>query len=146
MPTGRNGAELEEEGMDRERFEHLLAAYGADFSRWPADERGAAALYASQHEADVETALRETRALDAVLDQAREPASDTLLLAQRIIASAPRPSRWALDAGALVALAACAAFGVVLGYGGGLLAPPPIEDGAYFALAFEAPADIEDDG
>ena len=28
--------------MDRERFEHLLAAYGGDFRRWPAEDRAAA--------------------------------------------------------------------------------------------------------
>ena len=132
--------------MDRERFEHLLAAYGADFARWPEGARGAAALFASEHAAELDQALREARALDAALREARMPELDTRLLASRIMAGAPRASRWALDAGALVALAACAAFGVVLGYGGGLLAPPPVEDGAFFALAFEAPPDIEDEG
>jgi len=38
-----------------------------------------------------------------------------------------------------LALAACAVFGVVLGYGGGLLAPPPLEDDVHFTMAFEAP-------
>jgi hypothetical protein len=114
----RSVGEMREEGMDRERFEHLLAAYGADFARWPEEARGAAALFASEHAAELEQSLRDARALDAALREAREPELDTRLLASRILAGAPRASRWALDAGALVALAACAAFGVVLGYGG----------------------------
>ena len=39
-----------------------------------------------------------------------------------------------------------AVFGVVLGYGGGLLAPTAPEDDSYFAMAFEAPFAFEDEG
>jgi hypothetical protein len=34
----------------------------------------------------------------------------------------------------------------MLGYGGGMLAPAPAEDEAYFTMAFEAPVAIEDEG
>lgn len=132
--------------MDRARFEHLLAAYGGDFARWPADERGAAALYVRQNAAQLEALLAEARALDDDLNQARGEDGDTRLLAARILAAAPKGPGIGLDAGAFVALAACAAFGLVLGYGGGLLAPAPIEDSAFFAMAFEAPVSIEDEG
>jgi hypothetical protein len=132
--------------MERARFEYLLAAYGADFARWPADERGAATIFAQQHAAEVDGLLTEARVLDAALDEAREPERDTRMLASRIVAKAPKPDGPGLNAGALLALAACAAFGVVLGYGGGLFAPLPAEDGAFFAMAFEAPMSFEDEG
>jgi hypothetical protein len=37
-------------------------------------------------------------------------------------------------------------FGVIVGYGGGMLAPAPVEAEAYFTMAFEAPFMIEDEG
>ena len=39
-----------------------------------------------------------------------------------------------------LALAACAVFGVILGYGGGLFAPLADQDDSYFDVAFEAPS------
>jgi hypothetical protein len=127
-----------EETMDRERFAHLLDAYGGDFKRWPAEERASAAAFAAQ-DADAARLLAEARALDAALDAGRETAAPSPDLAARILAQAPRPERRAFDRRALIALAACAVFGVVIGYGGGLLAPAPEEDDAYFTMAFEAP-------
>jgi hypothetical protein len=121
--------------MDRERFDHLLEAYGADFARWPEHERAAAAAFAAQNP-DVAGAMREARALDAALDLAGDE-PDTALLAKRILRSAPKP---AFNVRAALALAACAIFGVLLGYGGGRLAPLADEDDAYFATAFAAPA------
>jgi hypothetical protein len=67
-------------------------------------------------------------------------------LAERILAQAPRVLRPAFDRRAMLALAACAVFGVVLGYGGGLFAPAPVEDEAFFTMAFEAPLAAEDEG
>ena len=129
--------------MDRERFNHLLEAYGGDFRRWPAADRAAAAVFAAQ-DADAATALKEAQALDGVLDRANAGQSDTSQLAARILAQAPRAQPW-LDRRAMLALAACAVFGVVLGYGGGLLAPAEADD-AYFAAAFEAPFLIGEEG
>jgi hypothetical protein len=123
--------------MDRERFEQLLEAYGADPRRWPADERAAAEAFAAQN-ADAANALREARALDAALDQGRA-VPDTTGLAARILAHAPKPQGAVFDRRAMLALAACAVFGVVLGYGGGLLAPLADDDDSYFADAFAAP-------
>ncbi len=130
--------------MDRERFEHLLAAYGGDLRRWPAQERAAATLYAAQS-AEAAGALREAQALDRALDHARGEMSDTSALAARILAGAPRAAVW-LDRRALFVLAACAIFGLVLGYGGGRLAPPADVYDAYFATAFEAPLLIGEEG
>lgn len=128
--------------MDRERFEHLLAAYGADFARWPEAEREAAAAFAVQNADTVAVAMREARGLDAALDLARET-PDTTLLAARILRKAPKAAAAVFDARAAIALAACAVFGVVLGYGGGRLAPLADEDDAFFTAAFSvlAPGD-----
>ena len=127
--------------MDRTRFEHLLSAYGGDFRRWPNHERAPAVAFAAQAGEAIAPLLGGARALDAVLDQARVIDGDSAALAARILAAVPKPQRRAMDMRAVMALAACAVFGVALGYGGGLLAPPA--DGAedYFAMAFETPLD-----
>lgn len=127
--------------MDRERFEVLLDAYGADFRRWPADARAAGEAFAAQ-DAAAGALLREAQALDRALDLAAG-APDTSALASRILAATPR-KRVAVDTRAALALAACAVFGVVMGYGGGMLAPLADQDDGYFTAAFEAP--FGDDG
>jgi hypothetical protein len=129
--------------MNRERFDHLLEAYGGDFKRWPAEERVAAAEYVAQNP-DAAAALEAAKALDEALDHAREEQIDTSGLAARVLAQGPRAEPWLSKRG-MLALAACAVFGVVLGYGGGLLAPANADD-AYFAAAFEAPLLIGDEG
>lgn len=134
-----------EDPMDRERFVELLDAYGADFRRWPADTRAAGAVYAAQ-EPEAAALMAEARALDLVLDAARGNDELSPDLAARVLASAPRAQRPVFDRRAMFALAACAVFGVVLGYGGGLLVPVPSEDDAYFTMAFEAPLAFEDEG
>lgn len=123
--------------MDRARFEALLDAYGADVGRWPDAERAAAEAFLARDGAMVREALREAGEIDALLAHAAAaPTNDAL--AALILAGAPRRID-GFDRRALLALAACAVFGVVLGYGGGLLAPAPLEDDSYFAMAFEAP-------
>jgi hypothetical protein len=122
--------------MDRERFEHLLEAYGATFSRWPASERAAGAAYAAQHANEVAAAIAQASALDEALAGAKAEPTDIAALSARILAAAPKRR---FDTRAVWALAACAVFGVLAGYGGGLLAPPSTQDDAYFAMAFEAP-------
>ncbi|MCC6788614.1 MAG: hypothetical protein IT547_12310 [Hyphomonadaceae bacterium] len=133
-----------EETMDRERFAYLLDAYGADFRRWPAQARAQAAAFAAQ-DAEAAALIGEARKLDAVLDGARDEAGPSADLAARILAAAPRAQRPAFDRRAMLALAACAVFGVLIGYGGGMLAPAPAEDDSYFSMAFEAPS-FEDEG
>lgn len=124
--------------MDRARFEHLLEAYGGDFARWPASDRAAGAAYAAQHAEAVGPLLREARALDAALNDAREAAPDVTRLSARVLAGVPKPVQ-GFDRRAAWALAACAVFGVMLGYGGGLMAPAAAADEEYFTMAFEAP-------
>ena len=134
-----------EETMDRERFANLLDAYGADFRRWPAQMRAEAAVFAAQN-AEAAALVAEAHRFDAVLDSARDDSPVSHDLAARILAGAPRAQRPAFDRRALLALAACAVFGVVIGYGGGMLAPTPAEDDSYFSMAFEAPSAFEDEG
>lgn len=133
-----------EEIMDRERFKHLLDAYGADFRRWPAETSAAAAAFAAEN-ADAAAAIAEAQALDRTLDAAGAQPGPSPELAARILARAPAGQR-GFDRRALMALAACAVFGVILGYSGGLLAPAPLEDDVYFTMAFEAPFAFEDEG
>ncbi|MEZ5996041.1 MAG: hypothetical protein R3C25_09815 [Hyphomonadaceae bacterium] len=131
--------------MDRNRFELLLDAYGADMRRWPANERAAAASFAAQEGAA--EALLEARQLDAALDAVLGQEAPSSELSARILAR--RPQGWPLDRRALMALAACAVLGLLLGFGGGQLAPAPDNQGAaFFAMAFEAPPAfaIEDEG
>ena len=124
--------------MDRTRFDQLLEAYGADFMRWPASERAAGAAYAAAHAEEVAEVVRQARALDAALDAMREAAPDVSAVSARVLAAAPR-SQAGFDRRAGWALAACAVFGVLLGYGGGMLAPASAADDEYFSIAFEAP-------
>ena len=131
--------------MDRERFAELLDAYGADFRRWPAESRADGAAFAAQN-AEAADLLAEARELDAVLDVSRDDAAPSPDLTARILAFAPRVVRPAFDRRAMLALAACAVFGVFIGYGGGMLAPAPAEDDSYFSMAFEAPSVFEDEG
>jgi hypothetical protein len=130
--------------MDRQRFEHLLEAYGTDYARWPAEERAAGEAFAATH-ADAVAGLRAAeRVLDEVLDAGRMSPTASDLLAARILAAHKR-QRSGLDWRAVAALAACAVFGVVAGYGGGLMAPVADDEAAYFASAFDAPLyDLED--
>jgi len=125
--------------MNRTRFEQLLEAYGADFARWPASERAAGAAFASKHANEIAAALREARALDAALDAARGVAPETTALAVRVLAAAPKRPQ-GVDRRVGWALAACAVFGVALGYGAGLMAPVAAADDEYFSIAFEAPS------
>lgn len=68
-------------------FQDILDAYGADPHRWPAQRRSAAdALLATSDAA--RTALREARALDAVLAAVPSSAPPSAALRDRIVAAA----------------------------------------------------------
>lgn len=129
--------------MNRERFEHLLEAYGADFARWPEGERAAGEAFARWNAGEIAAPLASARALDAVLDSVKAERLDLDALTATVLASAPR-ARPVFDRRAIYALAACAVFGVLIGYGGGMLAPAAEMDEAYFAMALEAPWAGED--
>lgn len=128
--------------MDRARFEYLLDAYGADFRRWPPAERDAAQAFARDNAAALAPLLEAARALDASLDLAGGASAPSADLVGRVMAAAPRlrvaPKRMNF-APAGWALAACTLLGVLIGYGGGALAPPAADQDDYFTAAFEAP-------
>lgn len=128
--------------MNRERFDALLDAFGADLRRWPADERAAAEAFATQHDEEIAGSMGAARALDGVLDGACAAEPPSSALTSRILAAAPpvRVRAQVFDRRAGWALAACALLGVMLGFGGGLLAPVAGNDDAYFSAAFEAPS------
>jgi hypothetical protein len=120
--------------MDQARFDAIVAAYGADPRRWPDEERDAALAFAQASGAD----LREARALDALLDLASAPAAPSDLLQARILRAIPK--RGVPMARVAAALAACAVFGLAIGYGAGVNAPASDVEQA-LATAFESPAD-----
>ena len=130
--------------MNRERFEQIVAAYGADSRRWPEAERAQAEAFAAATP-DAAALVADEAGLDRVLDQAaRTP--DTSTLAARILAQARAHGVRAFDTRAIIALAACAVFGVIIGYGGGQFAPVSDADDYYFSAAFEAPLFDGDEG
>lgn len=100
--------------MNTERFETLIAAYGAEPSRWPERERASALAFMARDKAVAERLLFEARMIDAALDASPAP-QVSHELRQRVLAMAPRerPARqnvfglgW-MKAGAGL-LAACA--------------------------------------
>lgn len=74
------------------RVRALLAAYGADPARWPAQEREAAraAILASPALAIAQEAARRT---DALVDRAADPAPSAVFLG-RALAAAPKRRAW----------------------------------------------------
>jgi hypothetical protein len=127
----------------------LLDAYGADFERWPRDERAAGLAFAQDKSEAAAPLLGAAQALDAKLNWARSQVAPSAALSARILAAAPRASsakRAPNLAPAGWALAACALLGVLIGYGGGALAAPAADQDEYFAAAFEAPPAIIDAG
>lgn len=75
--------------MNTERFENLIAAYGAEPARWPAGEREAALAFVAADRAQAERLLFEARMIDAMLD-ASPSAAVPHALRDRILAMAPR--------------------------------------------------------
>ncbi len=113
--------------MTAERFLALVAAWGADPRRWPADERAAAEAFMAARCEVAGPALAEADAIDALLHASRVPAPSSSLR-RRVVASAAEAGlrarlegrRWldrlGLALGAGWAAAACAgvAAGVLL--------------------------------
>lgn len=124
--------------MDRERFDQVLEAYGADSARWPEAERAEALAFIAAHPEVAQEALERARAIDALLAEAKSDTFDATLLQARIIKAA-RGRVGAANRRAIWALAACAVFGVFAGFGAGQFAPQAQLDDSYLAYAFEAP-------
>lgn len=116
--------------MQLDRFTALLEAFGADPKRWPDAERAAALAFAAAEPA-AKALMRDAAALDALLDAAEAPGPSDLLaarLARR--APGPRAPVWRTA----VAFAACAVFGLVLGFGGASRVGGEAEDAFAAAL------------
>ena len=75
--------------MTAERFHDLVAAWGADPRRWPADERAAAEAFVAANAEAARAALDEADAIDALLRKSPSPAPSAALR-ERVIASAVR--------------------------------------------------------
>ncbi len=78
-------------GMTPDRIFELIAAYGADPSIWPSEQRVAAQALMSEAPDIYEAALIEARALDEMFSSQPIPEFPTDL-ADRILASAPQSS------------------------------------------------------
>ena len=77
-------------GMSEERLLEIIAAYGADTEKWPANERALAEGLLRKTDL-IETALRQEKELDALLSAAPDgEVTDKLL--QSVLASAPAPA------------------------------------------------------
>ena len=134
--------------MNAERFETLVAAYGADSRRWPEAERAAALAWQEDNRALAERLLFDARMLDAALELA-PAASESADLRARVLAGAPKPRpersaprlplRWLQGAGLLAAGVA----GVIVG--AAYAADVSADLNAEAALAYALPAyDAED--
>ena len=106
--------------MPFERYLELLDAYGANFDRWPAQERCAAERLVLESE-QARQARRDAEGLDQLLAQAPsvEP-SDILRARVADIPNHDRPrgirrSRWVRTVGPKLALAAAALLGIAAG-------------------------------
>jgi hypothetical protein len=78
--------------MTPERFRAIVDAYGADARHWPAAERADASAWAEQHRGEADALLAQAALLDAWLGSASVAAPEPALV-ERIVASAPAPSR-----------------------------------------------------
>jgi len=129
--------------MNSERFTTLAQAYGADLSRWPAEERDAAVEFLAANPG----ALEEEAALDALLDLA-PAASLSPDLASRLAYGAPRgrpqrlgrPQAWMSGAGLAAACVLGLAFGASLP--AHILVDPSTEALVETQTAFDTGADL----
>jgi hypothetical protein len=97
--------------MTPERFEAMVAAYGAEPLRWPEEERQAALTFAGTERGIA--ALAVERRLDALLDGAETPRASRELVAR--VAGTPWRQRTGWGAQAAT-LAAAALLGLYVGW------------------------------
>jgi hypothetical protein len=138
--------------MTAARFTAIIAAYGADPARWPADEREAAQAFAKVAPIEATPILTEARRLDAMLDGLPEPAaaSDAQGDAIAHLRAAAKPGRlsqikaWLGWQGPIWqpagAVAAAMMFGLVLG----IEAPHSLPFSAIAQESQYSPADASD--
>jgi hypothetical protein len=74
--------------MTPERFQTIVAAYGADPRRWPSAERPDALAWAELHPAEADAALAESAGLDAWLSDHKVAPPERAFI-ERVVATAP---------------------------------------------------------
>ncbi|RFU48487.1 hypothetical protein [Paraburkholderia sp. DHOC27] len=130
--------------MTPERFQTIVAAYGADPRRWPRDERAAAEAWARLHPAEASAALAESADLDLWLT-AHTVAPPDRALAERVVATAPvrRPVRqrarlwWQGAAFAGIGLAGGLAGAFAVSFFVLTGTPPAAHDASYVTSSFD---------
>lgn len=120
--------------MTPERVQAIIASYGADDARWPAQER-AAALVAVGHDAALMQSLVAARALDAALELA-----DSAALADADAAAPEDTDRAALDDVAAARLARAIVAAVAAADAAHLPPPAPRADSRARAASLLRPA------
>jgi len=127
--------------MTLDRFEDLAGLYGPDLMSWPDAERGEGQAFMAAHPEAARTALAQARALNALLESARDAAPNAALYAS-VIASAPASEaaapRWS-------AMAAAAALVVGVSAGWLTTGAPQTDDEVLFERAFAVLAEDEAD-
>jgi anti-sigma-K factor RskA len=130
--------------MTEARFMALLAAYGAELSRWPADERAAAEALLAVAPHRLKDIWESERVFDRLLTLEKDvPAS--ISLESRLLAASPEPraarrphrlfGRWTTPQWATGgAIAASLALGFAAGYAGEPKAQPENEYAQMLAL------------
>jgi hypothetical protein len=131
--------------MDKDRFEAIVAAYGADPRRWPEGERLAAQRFAAV-DARAAVLLRDASDLDHALDAA-EIAPDVALVSARTMKQFKARQSLASPASASFwALAASAVIGLAIGFGAGAAAPTAsAESMQVLSSAFQSPYEAVDE-
>jgi hypothetical protein len=127
--------------MTLDRFEDLAGLYGPDVPSWPEAERGDGQAFMAAYPEAARTALAQARALNALLESARDPAPEATLY-DAVIASAPAAHdaapRWS-------AMAAAAALLVGVSAGWLTTGTPLPEEEVLFERAFAVLAEDETD-
>lgn len=121
--------------MDEKRFGELIAAFGAEPSRWPQNERAPALAFTRDHPEIAARLRKEAEALDGLLEAARTAPPPTRL-EQAILAAAQAETRFAPSWARLAAVLALSA-GLGLGWSGASLRAGGSGDAAY-AMAFSS--------
>jgi len=130
--------------MTEARFMALLAAYGAELSRWPADERGPAEALLAVAPHRLKDIWESERVFDRLLTLEKDVPAP-ISLESRVLASSPAPrttrrparlfGRWTAPQWATGgAIAASLALGFAAGYAGEPKAQPGTEYAQMLAL------------
>lgn len=130
--------------MTPERFQTIVAAYGADPRRWPDKERAAAEAWAELHPGEADAALAGSAGLDAWLAAHTVAPPDNVFI-ERVVATAPvrHPARqrarlwWQGAAFAGIGLAGGLAGAFAVSFFVLTGTPPAAHDASYLTSSFD---------